>query len=69
MQDGSLLFVVWSSSETVHLQHVTGPGQVKSLGKVGHSARAMSFSRDLQRATITSRQATGDAWMYRVVKP
>jgi roadblock/LC7 domain-containing protein len=69
LEDGSILFVVWSGEETVGLSKVRGPGQVEALGTVPHVAGAVSVSSDLARATIGWRDYHGDAWLYRVVKP
>jgi len=69
LDDGSILFVVWSGEETVGLWRVGGPGEVASLGDVPHPAGAVSVSTDLARATIGWRDYRGDAWLYRVVKP
>jgi hypothetical protein len=60
---------VWSGTDAVSVRQVTGPGQEKILGTVGHVASTISLSRDLQRATIGWQDYRGDAWMYRVVKP
>jgi tRNA A-37 threonylcarbamoyl transferase component Bud32 len=69
LADGSLAFMVWSGTDAVSVRQVTGPGQEKILGTVGHVASTISLSRDLQRATIGWQDYRGDAWMYRVVKP
>jgi hypothetical protein len=69
LDDGSVAFTTWSSSDAATVRRVTGPGQVAVLGTVGHVASGLSLSRDLARATIVWRDYRGDAWMYRVVKP
>jgi len=69
LADGTIAFTVWSSTDAATLRQVTGPGQAKSLGALGHVANAISLSEDLARATIMWREYRGDAWMYRVVKP
>ena len=68
LTDGSIAFVVWSSSDAAAVRQVTGPGQSKLVGALGHVANVVSLSRDLARATITWRDYRGDAWMYRVVR-
>jgi tRNA A-37 threonylcarbamoyl transferase component Bud32 len=69
LADGTIAFTVWSSLDAATLRQLTGPGQMKSLGALGHVANAISVSEDLARATIMWREYRGDAWMYRVVKP
>jgi Tol biopolymer transport system component len=69
LADGTIAFTVWSSIDAAALRQLTGPGQTKSLGALGHVANTVSLSKDLARATIMWREYRGDAWMYRVVKP
>jgi hypothetical protein len=69
LADGSIAFTVWSSTDAASVRQLTGPGQEKVIGALGHVANAVSLSGDLARATIMWREYRGDAWMYRVVKP
>jgi hypothetical protein len=69
LADGTIAFTVWGSTDAATLRQLTGPGQAKSIGALGHVANVVSLSKDLQRATIMWREYRGDAWMYRVVKP
>jgi tRNA A-37 threonylcarbamoyl transferase component Bud32 len=69
MADGSIAFTAWSSTDAAAVRQVTGPGQEKPIGALGHVANVISLSKDLTRATIMWREYRGDAWMYRVVKP
>jgi tRNA A-37 threonylcarbamoyl transferase component Bud32 len=69
LDDGSIAFTVWPSSDAATVRKLTGPGQEQVLGGIGHVARSVSLSRDLKRATVMWRDYRGDAWMYRVVKP
>ena len=59
----------WSSTDAAVVRQVTGPGQEKPIGALGHVSNVISLSKDLTRATIMWREYRGDAWMYRVVKP
>ena len=69
LDNGSILFAVWSEAETVALSRLTGPGRIEALGTVPHAAGQISASADLARATVGWRDYHGDAWLYRVVKP
>ena len=69
LADGTIAFTVWGSTDAATLRQLTGPGQAKPIGALGHVANVVSLSKDLARATIMWREYRGDAWMYRVVKP
>jgi tRNA A-37 threonylcarbamoyl transferase component Bud32 len=69
LSDGSIAFTVWSSTDAAAIRQLTGPGQGKPIGTLGHVSNVISLSKDLKRATIMWREYRGDAWMYRVVKP
>ena len=69
LADGTIAFTVFGSSDAATLRQLTGPGQAKPIGTLGHVANVVSVSKDLARATIIWREYRGDAWMYRVVKP
>ncbi|MEQ1691214.1 MAG: protein kinase [Gemmatimonas sp.] len=69
MGDGSLAFAVWLGTDAVTLHQLTGPGQDKTLGTVGHVSTQFNLSRDGRRGTVMWRDYRGDSWMYRVVKP
>ena len=69
LDDGSVLFRVWTAQETVALLRVTGPGQVQRLGTIPHAAGNVTISRNLKRATLGWLEYHGDAYLYRVVRP
>jgi Tol biopolymer transport system component len=69
LADGSIAFTVWTSTDAATMYQLSGAGQEKKLGPLGHVSNIVSVSDDLKRATVAWREYRGDAWMYRVVKP
>ena len=66
LSDGSIGFRVLPSEESSTLYRVASPGRLQVLGTVPRPISGMSFSADLKRATIDTRDYHGDAWMSRV---
>lgn len=69
LPDGSILFLVWESQETVALYRLRGPGRVERLGTIPRPVTGLSVSDDLRRAVVQTREYHGDAWISKVVRP
>ena len=69
LADGSLLFQVKPTQESIALLQVRGPGDIKRLGVVPRPVAGVSVSSDLKRALVIERTYHGDAWMSRIVRP
>jgi hypothetical protein len=67
--DGSVLFGVRPTQESIALRQVRGPGDVKLLGVVPKPVAGVGVSNDLKRAMVIERTYHGDAWMSRIVRP
>jgi hypothetical protein len=67
--DGSVLFEVRPTQESVALLQLRGPGDVRRLGVVPRPVAGVSVSADLKRALVVERTYHGDAWMSRIVRP
>jgi hypothetical protein len=69
LSDGSVLFTVFGTEESVTLYRVTGPGRVERLGTVPRPVAAITVSKDGRRATVLARDYHGDAWLSKLAKP
>jgi Protein kinase domain len=69
LEDGSVLFRVRPTQESVGLLRVRAPGNVQQLGVIPRPVAGVSVSADLKRALIVERTYHGDAWMSRIVRP
>ncbi len=69
LADGSLLFSVRPTQESVALLQVRAPDDLKRLGVIPRPVASVSISSDLKRALILERTYHGDAWMSRIVRP
>jgi len=67
--DGSVLFQVRPTQESMALLRLRGPGDIRRLGVVPRPVAGVSLSEDLKRALIVERNYHGDAWMSRIVRP
>ncbi len=69
LPDGSILFQVFETQQTVTLYRLRGPGRMARLGTIPRAVTNLDVADDLHRATVVTREDHGDAWMYTVVKP
>ncbi len=69
LDDGSVLFHVRPTQESVTLIQLRGPGQARRLGTLPRPVAGLSVSDDLKRALVVERSYRGDAWMSRIVRP
>jgi hypothetical protein len=69
LPDGSLLFSAFTTEQSVSLFRLRGPGQVEKLGTIPRPVSGVSVSRDLRRATVSTREYHGDVWLSKVAKP
>lgn len=67
LSDGAVLLALESKPESYIFYRLTGPGHVERVGTSPLLARAVSVSRDLKRATVTTRDYRADAWMSDVI--
>jgi len=68
LSDGSIALKVLPSEEAVTIYRLAAPGQAQLLGTVPRPVSGISYSADLRRVAIDTRDYHGDAWMSRVVK-
>jgi hypothetical protein len=68
LADGSVLFQVRPTQESMALLQARGSGDVKRLGVIPRPVASVSVSADLTRALIVERNYHGDAWMSRIVR-
>jgi hypothetical protein len=68
LRDGTVLFSVWDTPESVVLYQVAGPGRVTRLGRVSRPSANTSVSDDLKRISVVERNYHGDAFTSRVVR-
>ena len=66
--DGSVLFPVFRTQESVTLYRLTGPGKEQLLGTVPRPVADFVPSKDPRLATVQVRDYHGDAWMMRIVR-
>jgi len=66
--DGSLVFPVFRTQESVTLYRLTGPGKEQLLGTVPRPVTNFLPSKDPRRATVLVRDYHGDAWLMRIVR-
>jgi hypothetical protein len=66
LDDGSIGLVVLPSQESVTLYRVSAPGRLQLLGTVPRPVSNLTFSADLKRVAVETRDYHGDAWMSRV---
>ena len=66
--DGSVLFPVFGTQESVTLYRLTGPGREARIGTVPRPVTNFLSSRDPRLAAVLVRDYHGDAWMSRVVR-
>jgi hypothetical protein len=66
-RDGSLVFGVARTQETMELRRVRGPGRVEVLGTIPRPVWRVNVSGDLSRVAVVVREQHGDVWMSRVV--
>jgi hypothetical protein len=69
LPDGSLLLSAFTTEQSVSLFQLHGPDQVVRLGTIPRPVSGVSVSRDLRRATVSTREYHGDVWLSKVVKP
>jgi hypothetical protein len=69
LPDGSILFSVQETQQTVTLYRLRGPGRIERLGTIPRAVKFLDVANDLRRATVVTQEDRGDAWMYTVVKP
>ncbi len=69
LADGSLLFRVRPTQESMALLHLRGPGDIRRLGLIPRPVAGVSVSADLKRVLVIERTYRGDAWMSRIVRP
>jgi hypothetical protein len=67
LSDGAILLALESKPESYIFYRLTGPGHVERVGTSPLLARAVSVSRDMKRATVTTRDYHADAWMSDVI--
>jgi len=68
LSDGSLLFQARPTQESVALNQVRGPGEIKRLGIIPRPVASVGVSSDLKRALVVERTYHGDAWRSRIVR-
>ncbi len=68
LSDGSVLFVVFETAQTVTLFRLRGPGQMERLGTIPLSVTDISIAGDLKHAVVTVRAYHADAWMSRIAQ-
>jgi hypothetical protein len=66
--DGTLLFGVWDTPESVVLNKVTAPGRITRLGRESRPSANISVSADLKRISVVERNYHGDAFTSRIVR-
>ncbi len=66
LDDGTILFLAWETAENVTLVHLSAPGTARRLGTIPRPVVSVGVSSDLKRASVTTRDYFGDAWMMRV---
>ena len=68
LSDGSIALKVLPSEEAVTIYRLAAPGQAQLVGTVPRPVSGISYTADLRRVAIDTRDYHGDAWMSRVVK-
>ena len=68
LSDGSILWSVFDTQESVTLYHLTSPGHLERLGSVPRVVRSIQVSSDLKRASVNVREYHGDAWITRLTR-
>ncbi|MFN2638448.1 MAG: hypothetical protein ABR585_15740, partial [Gemmatimonadaceae bacterium] len=58
---------LWRSGATEVLRF-DAPGVTHSIGTFNRPPDALSLSRDLRRAVVTTSEYHGDAWLMRVIR-
>ena len=67
LADGSIVFTAFESAETVTLYHSPEPGDVRLLGTIPRPIYEWpSYSDDLTRVELGTREYFGDVWISRV---
>jgi hypothetical protein len=67
LSDGAVLFALESAPRSYIFYRLTGPGHFQRVGTSPLLAWAVSVSRDMKRATVTTRDYHADAWMSDVI--
>ena len=67
LDDGSLVAEIFEP-RGLTLYRISGPGRVQMLGTIPRPVTGMTFDRKLRRATVTTEDSHGDAWLQRVVR-
>jgi tRNA A-37 threonylcarbamoyl transferase component Bud32 len=68
LPDGSMLFVVFETEQTVAIYRLDGPGRMERLGTIPRPVFDVSVANDLHRAVVTVREYHADAWMTRILQ-
>ncbi|MDP9177083.1 MAG: hypothetical protein M3O61_05335, partial [Gemmatimonadota bacterium] len=66
--DGSLLIEIFDTPESSTLYRARGPGRVERLGSIPRLTHLSSFSRDLRKVVVSTRDRHADAWVSKVVR-
>ena len=67
-RDGSVVFGIAKTLESMWLQRVRGPGRIEVLGTIPRPIWRITLSDDARRAAVVVRQRHGDVWMSRVTR-
>jgi hypothetical protein len=68
LPDGSVLFLLYKTAESLDLYRLTAPGVVQFLGRPARPGLDVHISNDLKRVTVNARDYHADAWMYDVAR-
>ena len=68
LADGSLVFGVATTQESLSAYHLTAPGRLVRIGTIPRPVNRGSASADLKRLALTARDFHGDAWMSTVAR-
>jgi serine/threonine-protein kinase len=68
LADGSLVFGVATTQESLSAYHLTAPGRLVRIGTIPRPLIRGSVSADLKRLALTARDFHGDAWMSTVAR-
>ncbi len=68
LSGGDVLLAVYGTPDTRSFYRLRGHGLIDSLGTIPRPIFSVDVSRDMKRATVTTHEYHGDAWMYTVAR-